>query len=495
MPIPINVRPSYLSPSPVPGYSDYYFRTDVISQQIYIPGEYGPTYNDTYNFVSVNTYNGQYRVVLSQHGHYQGSYAVYTNDYSGLFNVGGLSAILVERRDWTGDYVRETQYDYWFNWTSTNTTIYDKRLTLQYQWVSNQEDIYDNRARYETRDIQLKNVSVQTNNKFRTENITEDQTIWVTERQNSNQKLPFGAFANDTIRAANGITIDATGNISIAGKLVANSASSNININSLGDITIQGKLPVGRNASDTLAAPSYISAQNLLNITGSSVSVLDFSELFANNSTGQVNITSTSSTGDINFAGAINAGTTATSGTQVQLNAGNDLNLVGLLNVGNGVIANAGQVGGIGNITGNNYTFIQTGSNGNINLTAGATTGNIDLPSGWLITGTANLTALQGSINNYKVNNSVFANGLITANNINLVGKSGINANLKVTNLSVTNSSTGDINLTLDSTSTINATAINTNDGDIDIKSVSGIRLRNATALASGNDINIISIE
>ncbi|BDI15147.1 hypothetical protein ANSO36C_09490 [Nostoc cf. commune SO-36] len=445
-------------------------------RETYDDDPYKYPYNNL-SYSNLNSWESQYDQVQSM--------IEYTEQFGGD-DVGGF----VRGRNEYNYTLKEDWQDYQYHWISRYKPIYDTRLQLSYQWVSREQDIYDGRPRYETRNIQVKDVSIKTETKFRTENITENQTIWVTERQTSANQKDYGQFAGYSISAANGITIDATGNISITGQLETKGISGNIDITSLGEVNIQGKLPEGRSASDTLAAPSYISAQNNLNITGSSINVLDSSELLAKNNSGQVNLTSTSATGDINFAGTVNAG------TQIQLKAGNDLNITGLLNAGNEIIAHAGKladkVGGNGNITGNSSTYLQTGANGNITMSAGETTGNVDLPSGWLTTGTLNITASQGTINNYLVNNGVRQHGLMTADTINLTAKSGISANLDVTTLNVNNTSSGYIDLTVDKKATTDVqTTVTNNNGNININSISGISLLDVTALGTGNDIQI----
>ena len=183
-------------------------------------------------------------------------------------------------------------------------------------------------------------------------------------------------------------------------------------------------------------------------------------------------------------------------GSRVQFNAGNDLNLAGFVSANDSITARAGQVGGNGNITGDAFTYLKTGSTNNITITAGTTTGNIDLPSGWLETGTITMTASQGSINNYKFDNGQRQHGVITANTTNLIAKSGINANVKTTTLNANNTSTGNIDLTVDKNSISDvATTVVNNNGNITINANSGIRLQDVRALGTGNDIKILGTD
>ncbi|NJL77792.1 MAG: hypothetical protein HC917_01040 [Richelia sp. SM2_1_7] len=165
--------------------------------------------------------------------------------------------------------------------------------------------------------------------------------------------------------------------------------------------------------------------------------------------------------------------------------------------IGNGIVARAGQVGGNGNITGNELTYLQTGVNGSITMRAGTNSGDINLPSAWLTTAKITVTASTGSINNYKFNNGEnddIKHGLITADTVNFTAKSGVSANLQATILNVSNTSAGNIDLTVaqKATSDILATVTN-NNGNININSISNIRLKNVTALTTGNDINVVA--
>ncbi|NJO77574.1 MAG: hypothetical protein HC827_03010 [Cyanobacteria bacterium RM1_2_2] len=379
---------------------------------------------------------------------------------------------------WHGQEITETQNDYLFNWKSLNNKIYDNRLTQSYQWVSNAQDIYDNRPRYETKDILLKNVetSIQTN--YETRDIIQNQVIWTTERLAGDQN-PFGAFASDSIRAANAIVIDAGNNVTVSAKLGTVGTDGTISINAVGIANIQGSRPDGASAN-TIAAPAVLNTQNGLTITANQLNVSDASELKVSKDDAQILLRSTT---DLNFSGVSMAGNTTTTG-QVTLQAGTDLALTGQVLAGK-LDAEAGnptgtaEPTGAGNITGSALTYVAANQ---INLTAG-TTGNIDLSSAWLMGSTVNLESGGGSINNYKTitdanGELVRQHGLITATDLQLNASGAISANVSATKLTA-NGSAVDLITTPNGSTVANLTA---NSGDLSLTSLGAIQVQQIKA-------------
>lgn len=325
--------------------------------------------------------------------------------------------------------ITETFRDYRYNWESKYNNIEDKRLTLNYQWVSNAHDIFDNRPRYETYDTLVKNVATDIQTRYRTEQIYGSQVIWTTERLGSGNQKGFGAFGGASIQSTQGIVIDAGNNVTVSAKLSTVGTTGTISINAVGTADIKGKLPEG--VTDAIAAPAVLNTQDRITVTANQLNVSDLSELRASNTNAQILLKSTTG---LNFSGIATTGNTTTG--QVSLEAGNSLALTGQILSGS-INGKSGLQSGNGDITGSAYTFLQ--SAGQLNLTAGTTKGDINLPSAWLTGGTVNLTAANGAINNYQTaivkGETVRQHGLITANTLNLTASANISTNLSADQL------------------------------------------------------------
>ncbi|QOV24148.1 hypothetical protein [Anabaenopsis elenkinii] len=422
------------------------------------------------------------------------SFAFSSNGYDAKDKTGDDVGAFVRGRDYQPVEIKEDWLDYQYHWKSKYKPVFDSRLQTSWQWVSQQQNIYDGRPRYETWQTQVKDVSIKYENRYINVPITTEEIIWLTVRTTPETPKDYGEFYN-SISAAKGITIEALGDVNIAGKLSTLNLDSNITITSDADVKIKGELPANRTAETTIAAPSILTAPNQVSITATNFDLTDISELRATGDTGTVMINTTN---NISFAGVASAGTLGNVGGSVTLKAGNDIGIFGKITSNDSISAEAG-----GDISGNIATDIETASTGTISLST-ETTGKIDLPSAWLQTGTFN--AIAGTINNYLIDGEItlggetydyIQHGLIAADTINITTQGGITANLKAEDLNINNNG-GKVDLTLDDNTpdTLSEVAITltTNDTETEIKSAARLRLTDINTIGTG-DIKISSVE
>jgi len=298
--------------------------------------------------------------------------------YSDASNFGGhndyySSAKVYQWQSWNTP-IYETDNNYLENWTSTWNTIYDKRLTLNYQWVSNVHDIYGARPRYETYDTSTKVVKDETLTLWQAQPIVEPQTTWVTGRMSSGEQLPFGAFAAEAVHAGGAVTINVGHDATLGGLLTA--VTGTMDINAGDNVSIQGLLPAGSDPLNALAANAVLQSPLDVSLTaGATVTLGDAAKLSVAN--GTVNVT---------------AGTTATlsgeidASSQTVVRAGTDVTLDGPINSGDLIDVRAGQdTAADGSVNGTFYAELTAANaDGDIVLYAGANGGSVTLTNSLL---------------------------------------------------------------------------------------------------------------
>ncbi|MGD8422032.1 MAG: hypothetical protein PVJ78_16420, partial [Gammaproteobacteria bacterium] len=125
----------------------------------------------------------------------------------------------------------------------------------------------------------------------------------------------------------------------------------------------------------------------------------------------------------------------------MNISAGDDVTLESAITSGTLIDVNAGAVGGTGGISGNIFTELLTTGGGNINLTAGATGGNISLADSSLsTTGSVSLVAAGGSITH--------GGGTIVAADLYARSAMGIAANTRTGSIDAAISGDGNLFLT-----------------------------------------------
>jgi hypothetical protein len=337
--------------------------------------------------------------------------------------------------------------------------------------VTNAHDIFDNRPRYETSDKLIKVVETEVQTKYRTEQTLQNQVVWRTERLSADEIKDAGTFNVTTINAVNGIVIDSGNNVTISAQLKTTGSAGTIDINAVNTATIKGGLPEGADPSTVIAAPSVLSSQSRIAVTAQTLQVDDLSELTVTGANGQLQLTAAT---DLSFNGiAI--------GNQVALNAGTTLNLPGQIQSSGNITIQAGTAAGIGDITGAATTHLQ--ATDSVTLSAGNTDGDINLPGAWIAGQTVQMTANQGSINNYNTvtqanGDALLQHGLVSANTLTLTAADALSVNLQAEQLTATGSS---LDLITEAKTTTTTATLNTL-GDLNLTALSNLALTTVTA-------------
>ena len=103
-----------------------------------------------------------------------------------------------------------------------------------------EHDIYDNRPRMETRDVQVLHVATKDVTKWRTELITQPQTVFEPSLISDPLTVAFAQFGSESVDIGGDITIDVGNDVELSGML--NSGGS-FDITAGNDILIEGQLP------------------------------------------------------------------------------------------------------------------------------------------------------------------------------------------------------------------------------------------------------------
>ncbi|WP_375473913.1 DUF4347 domain-containing protein [uncultured Nostoc sp.] len=204
--------------------------------------------------------NANFDIWKSQYNQIQ-TKSEYVEDLQGTGgdDIGGF----VRGRNELTDNIYQDWNDYQYHWISRYKPIYDGRVQLSYQWVSQEQDIYDGRPRYETRNIQVKDVSIRTDNKFRTENITASQGA-INNYLITNGERQHGLMTADTIKLTAKSGISANVDVTTL-ENVNNTSSGNIDLTVDKKATTDVQATIANNNGNINI--NSISGIRLLNVT------------------------------------------------------------------------------------------------------------------------------------------------------------------------------------------------------------------------------------
>ncbi|MHC4089841.1 MAG: beta strand repeat-containing protein, partial [Planctomycetota bacterium] len=386
----------------------------------------------------------------------------WTSGYlDGTLNAAARGRYKIPESHWVGDYVDEIFHDYRYDWASGPEDIEDPRLTLNYMWVGNKHEIYGNRPKFETYETEVPVVTERQVTKWRTELIYEDQTVFTTERVFGDPiEFQAGVFDAESIIAMDAITIQTGRDVDISGKLLANGVSGSITIHAEGNATIEGAVPV--DDQDALAAVSELNASSQISISSGAATTIATS--------GRLNV---DDGGLGNTSGiALTAGTDVLvqgelfSLDDVVISAGDNVALESTITTGTLIDVNAGVDDGTGNITADIFAELSTIDGGAISLTAGATSGDINLvDSSVSTTGTVNLVAGGGSV--------FHGGGTIVAADLFARSAAGLTANTRVARVDASVSGKGNVLLT--NGGDLVLTSLTAQDGSIDVRNFGGL--------------------
>ncbi len=373
---------------------------------------------------------------------------------------------------WTGTNLNESFLDYTANWTSTYRDITDTRLQLSYQLVTNAVDLYDLRPKYEVGSSTTKVVTNKSVTQWATQNITEQQTVLVTEVQTETLGPAYqGEYNAPSISAVSGLTIAAGNDLSISAIVQSTGTDQSVTLSAGRDASINGLVPDGA-APGTLPAIAQVLSDGNINITAGRDALLGPA---SNVQTDADNTADAQSTLTVTASRNASIGGEVSTLDIIVIDAAGDIALVGNLSTTNKLSVAAGTDGS-GSITGDINGSLTT-TNGPLTLTAGATSGSITLDGTTLTnesaTGDITFTAAGGSI--------AQSQGAATAKSIHATAKTGIALNAQISELTLSNTGTGNVSVinvgdltTLGTLSNANGSISLTTFGTLTVGEISG---------------------
>ncbi|NVK17780.1 MAG: LEPR-XLL domain-containing protein [Methylocystaceae bacterium] len=412
------------------------------------------------------------------------TYSPSSGDQEVRFSV-EVTPVWVRQPDITGEHI-----NYNYDWTSVENDVTDTRKTLQYFYKGQATDIYETRDKTQTREEQTRVETQERKTIWRNDPIYEDQTVNRSKRiYDDAGSVDFAAFENDALHALGNINITTGEDTTISGLVTGDGADSNLTINAGGDIKVDGRLYDG-------AAEDAQAAQAKLDMTGD--------VLF--NSGGKTTIGDDSSLvtqGDLTIdanGDAIVDGNVETTGF-IDIDTDGSATLTADIKTANEIIVDAA-----GSITGSIETSLEVSDEaGSIRLDS--ETGDILLTdSSVLAQSGLTLLAQNGEISH--------SGGVIETDQITAQSQSGFTANTETSEVTITNSGSGDVTLlndgalivnqmttgagaiTLDNHGAVTAATVRTNgtrdDDDISIQVYGGGLTYTTIAVANGGDGDVI---
>ncbi|MCP3904821.1 MAG: hypothetical protein GY715_14435, partial [Planctomycetes bacterium] len=373
----------------------------------------------------------------------------------------------------------ETYRHYEYDWASHTEVLTDARNTLYYNGYSDTRDVFGSEAQYE-RVTETREIVIGTEDHVNTKTVPVygTRTVFTTERlDNIAAPVATGMFQADSLSAIDAVGIRAGGNVALSGKITASGATSTVTVAAGADVIVQGAVPEN---SNILAAVSEVRAGQAIDITAAgTVTVGDAGLLDVDDGgAGSTSRISIDAGADAVVAGEV------TSLDRVVIEADDNVALRG--DVGSAVLVDVhAGIDGTGSITGDRFGDLATTGGGQINLTAGANSGDIAIDDVALTsaTGTVSLIADGGLISH--------SGATITASSLSARSRSGITANTAVGALGASVTSTGDV--AVDNGGDLTLTAVTTQDGAIVVESFGTLAVTRVETLGT-SDANDISL-
>jgi hypothetical protein len=306
----------------------------------------------------------------------------------------------------------------WHNvYQSENIT--DRRSQLSYQLVTTPTGIYDLRPKFETGESTVKVVAEKSVTQWETQNITESQTVLTTSRETADngEEALQGAYGAPSIDAAGSVTIAAGNNVAVHGVVQSTGLDQTLSIAAGLDAVVDGVVPDGAPAG-TLPAVATLLADGRIQITSGRDVTLGASSRVAVDEDGVAERLS-----------------------EFVIDAGQDINLSGLVSVGH-LIDGAAGLTGTGSIIGDINAELSA-FDGAIVLAAGNIGGDV------VLTGTAvDAGGAMGDVSLSAAGGTVQQTGSIaTGRRFTVRAASGVTANTNVSEFDVRNTLAGDVTL------------------------------------------------
>ena len=373
---------------------------------------------------------------------------------------------------WAKTTYTEDWYNYDYNWTSVNhdivlgaavgsggTNAASKKHV--FDWTSNSHDIYGSRPRYETYEVQVQTVTSSTVSLWKTEWITAEQTVFVSERVDDSGTAYFtGAFGHVSARSGENMALDAGQDVIINGLVSSLGSGSGVSITAERNMTLEGLVPVDTEAANTLAADAKITAPSSISLTAGgdlTVTSSGLLEVTGDDSADERTITVVAGE-DLVYAGPV--GQALDTGDVAELPASVSFAVAGNADLSGAVITAVNQItvysgnDGSGNVVGDIGTQLETtGASSLVQIGAGAAAGSINIED-------VSLTAVQRIEMSAPAGAILHKGALITADELEITAGGQVEANTSISTLTADLSGSGDLVVTSDRSLSI-ANAIN----------------------------------
>ncbi len=159
--------------------------------------------------------------------------------------------------------------DYEYQWTGQWHDVTDRRQEFSYQWVTAAEDVYGTQPSYGTRTVTRPVVQEAVVNQWQSQMVMQPQTVFTTERiLQTSPALPTAAFANESLRAGDGVTLLAGRDVSLSGLTRATNPDSAVVVQAARDVWLDGAPAPRGAAAATLAAVADLRAGQTVDVSG-----------------------------------------------------------------------------------------------------------------------------------------------------------------------------------------------------------------------------------
>ncbi|MFN5905949.1 MAG: hypothetical protein ACK5A3_07845, partial [Planctomyces sp.] len=213
-----------------------------------------------------------------------GSYTYYDTSDWRFWNWGWRTVYYPIYRDrfdhgfWIQSSIYETFTNFISNWTSKKQDIKDQRQELSFQLVTKPQENYDQRPKFETKESTTKVVQNKSVTQWKTENITENQTLIVTTREWQDNGTGLQAeFTQPSILADGNVNIASGHDVTIEAFVRSAGTDQTVSVIAGRDVVLNGFVPDGSD-STTLAAVAVLAADGAVIVTaGRDVAFDEFS--------------------------------------------------------------------------------------------------------------------------------------------------------------------------------------------------------------------------
>jgi Ca2+-binding RTX toxin-like protein len=373
--------------------------------------------------------------------------------------------------------------DYEYHWIGKWHEITDRRNEFSWQWISRPEDVYGTQPSFATRTVtRTIETDVQVP-QWRSEMVTQTQTVLTTARVEQNLGgFATATFANESFRAGDGVTMLAGRDVSLSGLTRATGATSVVTVTASRDVLLTGgKAPAGA-ADGTLAAIADIRAGQTIDIRGNRYVDLQKDAILKADDNNPATKTDTIK---LSAGNTLYVRSDAFGGYNILLYSDGDVEMRSKLDSGHLIDVRAGLgPTGIGSVITDIEADLST-KGSEIIIRAGSNGGSLILPDAQIFTaGPLTMAAPKGQI--------AHSGGRIAAESLVATARDGIAANLNVRN--VTAEVSGNGNLTLDTIGNVVLNSVKVVGGSVNVIGFGNVEARSVVTRPGRGSVSLNSI-